>query len=655
MLFLSDASIFKKSGLEVPSNVLVFLISGLAMSGPAAAAGDAALADIAEAGAGRMQVTAESANPPEPSPESLPVPAAKPALPPVWSLSRFTRASFIEDRQALASRLVDVLQAVRAGKAPRHALTDARLDLAEFYMAHVLLAEGRSVLRQIDRTGIDPVAGARLAVLQMALPLLSGDPVTVRAPLQSDWRDWPDQPLWQAIAASAGARPADQGAPDLAPNLSAAEKRLATYPAPFIEAVLPGLLELAIKRKDWRMARVLARRFDDHAALRDGDSYHFLLGQAAQAAGALLVAFDNYSRASEGTGRDAHRARLALVDMGLASRSLRPAEARVLMQQARTMWRGDALAVETLRVLARLELSLGNPVAALSVFGEILINHPDHPDTPLIRQKASALLTEFYDAGAAGTIPLAEFLAGHRQLAIHYRFEDGFAVFAESFADTLFKAGATGIASREYDAVHDYLSVSRDLGLRDVAPERIDALRVKQIEALIAGGRHDEAAQLLAQTRPGVSAALRQKLDLLQARIFASTDDRAALLATSVAAPTDGYLRLMAEARFANGDWQTAREIYDELWQAEGNAFPFRDAITLLLAAHRSGDREMTQRLARAFPSLTDVPQWGEIAMGLSEEVPDVGPLRRDQARSRMDRAGRTLKNLATIEESILR
>lgn len=660
-----------RPGPLLPTALLLALCPGVVMAGPP----DDGFRPLSVAGA------------------DAPAQASGDPLPPgARDLSAYHRASFIDDRHRLATRLVEASEAVAAGRAPLSLLSEARLNLAEFYTAHVMLAEARSLLRPLDLAAMPPVLAGRVLAQRAAVSLLAGDRPVRPEPLGPEWKAWPDQPLWKVLshalaravpdeapvmalipedptaasdlweeaepekAAPVVARPAPpvEGRPTPA-DLAAAVARLSAFPAPFVEAVLPGLLELAIDLRSWGVARDLARRFDDHAALRDGESYYYLLGRAAEAGDARLVAFDNYVRASEGMGRDAQRARLALVSLGLASRSLRPEEARDLMAEAKGMWRGDELAVTTLRRLARIELSLGNPLEALLAYGEVIVNYPGHSDAPLIRQKANVLLDQFYDAGARGELPLSEFLTGHRRLAIHYRFEDDFARHAESFADTLLAAGATSVASAEYDAVHDYLSVSRDLGLQDIPEARTDALRVKQIRALIAGGQHEEAAMLLSQARVGASPEQEQRLALLAARIYALVDDRSALLATRLVEPTPGYKRLMAEARFANTDWAAARDTYRDLWLAEGNGFPFRDAISLLLAAHRSGDVELTRELARAFPALTDVPQWAEIAQGLTEPAAAVDPLASDGVRSRMERAGRTLDNLATIDEGILR
>jgi hypothetical protein len=56
-----------------------------------------------------------------------------------------------------------------------------------------------------------------------------------------------------------------------------------------------------------------------------------------------------------------------------------------------------------------------------------------------------------------------------------------------------------------------------------------------------------------------------------------------------------------------------------------------------------------TAALAEEFPRLTDLPGWAEIAAGLTEDAPELLPLRADTARARIDRAGARLDGLPDV------
>ena len=564
--------------------------------------------------------------------------AARAGPPPAFELAPYAGGPFLKTRLALRAAYTGAQGDAAA----------ALLDLAEFHLAWLMVPEGRSFLSGLGDLPLTPAQTARRDAVALAFDLLDplGGPLddAARARLEQDWTGWAERPLFLALDRIRRDDPA--GA---AEHLEGALTRLDAYPSAIEATVLPQLLETAVANERWQLARDLAARFDRHAGLRDGSAYHFLLGRAAEAGGQMVVAFDSYARVATGTDRWAQRARLALVRLGQNTQTLSDEDARRLLALARHTWRGDALAVETLKALAETEIALGDTVAALEALGEILASHPDTPAAANARERAQELIDVYYARGAAGDISLAEFMLGHERISLDYRFEPGFDALAETFAQRFLEAGASDVAAREYGIIHDYLAVSRDLGLRDVAPEPLDDLRLKQAAALLTGGQYEVAATVLARGVDSPSDALRDRLNLLRARLFDATGEAGQVLKTEVLRPSEDYLRIKAEAHFAREDWAAAKAAYARLWHRQGDALRFADAINLLRAAHRAGDREMTLSLAQAFPALTDIPQWAEIARSLMRETPDVLPLRETAARTRVEDAGKTLERLRAI------
>ncbi|SDF34365.1 hypothetical protein [Limimaricola pyoseonensis] len=524
------------------------------------------------------------------------------------------------------------------------------LDLAALSLSHGLLPEGRSFL---DRLGpddtLDPaprLARHKLALLAWAL---DGQRVPAdrpeRALLEAEAEDgWADRPLHLALDR---ARSGDAAA--AAPHLGLAEMRLDALPPAVAEALLPELLQTAIDAGAWETGQALARRFDRHAGLRGGSAYRYLLGRAAAAHGDLVLAFDSFALSAEGADAWAQRARIALIDLGRDSGALQVEDARSLLEHARRQWRGDELELAVLERLVEAELDLGDRVAALSVLGEIIRRHPGSTAAEAAGPRADLLITALYEAGAAGELPIAGFVAAHRRLAPEFMFRPGFAPATEALAARLLEVGATDAAAREYRMLRDQLAVQRDLDLAEVAPGRIARLALDETEALLQGGQADRAAAVLAEAEPMLTADLADRAALLRARLHSATGESDAVIATRMGAPSEGYLLIRARAHFARGEWAEARDAYAALRARPGAEVPAGDEINLLLAAHRAGDAALVETLLADAPALVGRPEWAEVARHLAPAPPLALPLRQKSAQDRVQTAADALRRLELV------
>ena len=564
---------------------------------------------------------------------------------PVLQLAQYPPLGFLKDRRALEAALTE-RRAQHGADSPQAA--DALLDLAEFHLAHVLVAEGRSLLDGLGRR-LSPEMAARRAALELAFALLDSrggpPPDSAAALLGPAYAAWPDQPLFAALAHRRAGDMAAAGE-----VLAPAAARLDHLSPRMQEELLPALLDVAVTAARWDTARALAARFGSFDSLRESPAYGYLLGRTAQAGGDLLSAFDYFRAAGEGGDLWAHLARVALIELGLDSGTLAKEDARRLMAQASAAWSGDSHAIALLQRRAALEMELDDPVAALELFAAIVTRHPDSPPAALARQQARSLWTEFYARGARGEIPLAEFLSGHRRVAMDYRFEPGFDLATEQLADRFLAAGATMAASDEYRDTHDYLLVAQDLGIVDTDDLRLDALRLKQAEAFYRGGQLDPLSYLLAEGLRSNDPALGNQLNLLKARFYAERGEAEQLVDIRVAEPTLHYLRLRAAALCGQQNWPAAQAADPELLDRAGTDMAFGDTVRLLLSAYRAGDRATTLAMARQFPELSESPQWAYIAQSITEEAPALLPLREASARERVDNAGRTLQALEALK-----
>lgn len=558
--------------------------------------------------------------------------------PPVLYLAPRAEAPFLDERRGLMAAL-----ARTKPKSIDHAR--ALTDLAEFHLAHAMAPEGLSLLASLDSGLLPPAHRLRAAAFELALGLIDmrDRPLTGRAMalLGPEHDGWADQPLFLTLY---NIRAGDLAAAGT--TLTEAVERLARFPGPVQERVLPGLLETAIATEQWRLARDLAAAFAAFPALKDSPAYHYLLGQAAEAGGDGIAAFDSYVRAMPGRDRWAHRARRALVELGLAREALTAGEAVDLLMLEKELWRGDDSAGEVLHDLASLQMIEGDQVAAIETYGMIMTTRPNSPQAAEARQKARALISRLYDRGTGGQMSLSDFMAAHQRIARLYRFDLTFAEAAEGFADTFMQTGATTVAAQEYATIRDYLAVAGDLGLGDLAPDRLAGLKIKEAGALLAGGQYEALAALLEQGIDTETPELRESFRLIAARYYSETGQNARVIEGAAENPSPQRLAIRAQAWFDRENWAEAEKAYTELWALEGAELSLPHAINFLLAAFRNGNMERTAALAEEFPNLTDLPGWAEIAAGLTEAAPELLPLRQDTARARIDQAAEKLESL---------
>lgn len=558
-------------------------------------------------------------------------------------------ASFIDERSVIMEALMASRGRASAQWGMSGATVDALLALARLHYRHGLAPEGLSVLQGLDDARLSEDQQLRRATLELALGVIDRrlDVQMTEAAqemLGHAFMDWPDQRMFKALDAVHRLRFRDAG--DYLPD---ARDGLSRLPDGYQAAVLPGLLEAAIVTGQWRVARDLALEFRRHQTLTESGAFHYLLGRAAEAGEDRLAAFDSYVEAGKTHDLYGHRARTAVISLGLSQDYITIEEARVLLQQESQKWRGDTYALAVLKDLAALDQADDDKVGAIHTLGTIIDRFPETNDAGLARQKARSLIAEVYDEGATGEMPISEFLQAHRIIAPDFRFEPGFDAQAERFATRFLAVGSTLVAAQEFAEVHDHLAVSRDLGLADVEDQRLDELRLKQARALTMGGQYDTALGVLRDPMTSGVVELDNERSQLLAELYAVTGQSAAVLETSISQPDVDFLRIKADAYFDRAEWAEAQAVYQEIWDMVGNDLALEDGIQFLLSAYRSGDLSTTATLTKAFPDLTAIPQWSAIAEGLVDPAAELWPLRTDTARMRMDAATQALDDVETV------
>lgn len=567
------------------------------------------------------------------------------ALPPLApELARFDPAMFLEERHRLTQALSALRDRLETAIRPAPTEIDLLLDLAALHLSQRMLPEARSFLNALPDAGGGASAGSpQLAPTQVGRAAALGaalDGFGAAAGLAP--AGWADAPLFDALH-HVGAGNLDAARP----LLPQAAVILAGYPVALSDAVLPPLLMAAIETGAWDVARDLATRLGARKDKGLSMPYRYLLGRAAALGGDMVAAFDNHALAASGTGEWAQRSRLALIDIGRTTGTLATDDARQMLQQTRALWTGGALGLATLQRIAGLELAERRDLPALDALADIIRLHPDTREAEAAVQQAHAMIAAIYERGLAGDIPLAEMVAAHRAIARDYRFDQVFPPLAEAFADLLAESGASGLAAAEYAALRAQIDAQESpadgvaIAGQDQAGDR---LRLKHAAALQQGGRLSEAEVLLAEPVTTPDPLLQDRYNFMRAQLFAATDRPADVLTTRMVAPSDAYRRLRAEAAFELGEWDTAREAYEQLLHRLGPDMQAEDRINLLLATFRSGDPDRLRELTRSFPELGD--RWTALAEGLTADAPDVLPLRDASARQRVEKADNALRLL---------
>jgi hypothetical protein len=564
----------------------------------------------------------------------------------ILDVEKFGTDGFLKTRR----RLVQAIGEGKTGLSLSAENINALLDLAEFLLSHGFLRESRSILASLEPASLTPEQMKHQQIISIAVSILN--PVKKTLPekeiqILEAQNEWPRQPLFQALYYNKTGN-----LKKAKPFLKRAARELGTLSASIQELTLPQMLEAAIKTKNWGAAKEFALLITKNSYLKDSSSYQYLLGKTAEAGEDYLVAFENYVKASEGEDQWAQRARLALVDLGVKTKTLDTEDVLELLTQSRFLWRGDALALKTLDRLVDAELAVNDIPAALEVLGEIIYINLDDASTQAAKEHANLLLKEYYEKGAEGKIEVTEFILGHQRIASDYRFQAGFGKFSELFADRMYRIGASSEAAREYDTTYNYLSVAQDLGLFEVEAERLDKLKLKQAKALLRGGQYEEALPILAFGPHSTSQELIDEFTFLKAELFNHTGDLSEVIKEKAFKPSSKYLSIKAKAYFAMEDWKNALDTYNLLWAQDDGSFSLTEAVNMLLAAYYEKNVDLALKLVKTFPDLTDAPQWQEIATGLfsRKEMDDV--LRKSTISGNLSDAARILDVMDIINTS---
>ncbi len=173
-------------------------------------------------------------------------------------------------------------------------------------------------------------------------------------------------------------------------------------------------------------------------------------------------------------------------------------------------------------------------------------------------------------------------------------------------------------------------------------------LKLKEAEARIDAGQMDRAATLLRYEgeSDGNSDHL-ARLSALRAR-YSELTGLTLEDASDAAAHSAAYIRLMAQQHFADENWAEARSHYLKLVRLLGPKLQDRDAVELILAAHRSGDEELTRVLSGIVAQRYDLTKEA-LDPELLLDHPFPLELRQEIAEASLSRADRVIKQVVEL------
>lgn len=283
------------------------------------------------------------------------------------------------------------------------ARSEARLNLAHFYFAHLFDAETLSVLGAIAQDDPTFAADTRVRSLKGAACLLAGqDDCAAQEFARSELAGEAEASLWR------GALAADKGDWDgAARSFIEGVALLPDYPQPLRNrfALQAAEAMLGSDRADAAVP-LIDLVMKDPQSIGDTGMGLYLQGLRAQQAGLVDKALDLWDKAAAmGDRRSRARAlnahALALYDSGKANR----AETIKALDALRFSWRGDAFEFNLLRRLGEMEIADGDPSNGIEVLNEAATNFPDYPPSKDITKEIADTFADLYLGTSADDLP----------------------------------------------------------------------------------------------------------------------------------------------------------------------------------------------------------------------------------------------------------
>ena len=436
----------------------------------------------------------------------------------------------------------------------------ARLDLADFYMARAMYPEAHAVTNLILSESKRGSEEAAVVMVHAVASILVGHAAQGLKDLANPIiGNGYDSQLWKALALARESKWTDARE-----KFKNAEFAVATLPADLQRIVTMDAMKASLEVKDYSGA---ARRKSDLDVIGVPAEFQpavaVLKGRLAEALGQEKDALDLYRFAVNSPDRQA-AAEAKLLETLLRQKrgEINQDEVTKELELLSMMWRGDAIELKTLYVLSKIYAETGRYAEAFAVTRTATRMQPNSPESRQAQDAASALFSQLFLGPKGDEMPPIDALGTfyeYRELTPIGRRGDE---MIRRLADRL-----VGV---------DLLDQAADL-LQYQVDKRLDGAARAQVAARLAmvyltNRKPDRAIAALRSTRiADLSGELRQQRLLLEAR--AQSDVGRHDLALDIISNITGReaIRLRSDIYWASRRWREASEqielYYGDRWR----------------------------------------------------------------------------------------
>jgi hypothetical protein len=436
----------------------------------------------------------------------------------------------------------------------------ARLAFARFYMARAMYPEARGITNLMISDGDPRTDEAAMLMLHAVSSILMGRPDQGLKDLaSSSIGNNFDSQMWRGLAFARQGKWAD--AREKFRNV---EFAIASLPLDLQRVVTADAMKASLEIKDY--AGAAKRRAElEVVGVPDGmkPAVAVLRGRLAEAMAQEKDALDDY-RFAGASGDRAAAAEAKLLEIRLLQKrdEIKPPEALRELETLQAIWRGDAIEVQTLQMLAQLYSDAGRYADSLASARAATRLMPNSEAARQAQDAAAALFSQLFLGGKADDLPPVD------ALSIFYEFRELTPIGRRG--DEMIRKLADRLVGVDLlDQAAELLQYQIDNRLEGAARAQV-AARLAMV--YLTNRKPDRAMEALRTTRiADLAGELRQQRLLLEAR--ANSDIGRHDLALDIISNIAGReaIRLRSDIYWASRRWREASEqielYYGDRWR----------------------------------------------------------------------------------------
>jgi tetratricopeptide (TPR) repeat protein len=453
----------------------------------------------------------------------------------------------------------DVLIKAAAAAEPEKR-AQARLALARFYMANAMYPEARGVTNLMISDGDPRTDEIAMLTIHAVASILMGRPEQAMKDLAnpSIGNNF-DSQMWKALAYAREGKWAE--AREKFKNV---EFAIAALPLELQRVVTADAMKASLEVRDFAGAAKRRAELEVIGVTPDlKPAVAVLRGRLAEVMAQEKDALDDYRFAAESNDRAA-AAEGKLLEIKLLQKrnEIKPQEAVNELETLQAIWRGDAIEVQTLQMLAQVYSETGRYLDSLAAARTATRLMPNSEVARQAQDAASALFSQLFLGGKADELPPVD------ALSIFYDFRELTPIGRRG--DEMIRRLADRLVGIDLlDQAAELLQYQVDKRLEGAARAQV-AARLAMV--YLTNRKPDRAIEALNTTRiADLSGELRQQRLLLEAR--AQSDIGRHDLALDIISNIGGReaIRLRSDIYWASRRWREASEqielYYGDRWR----------------------------------------------------------------------------------------